>query len=143
MTTVSDEEAIRRIIALYAQLLDDQRFDDIGGLFTTDATLPWGGETLQGRDGIVRGLPATQPPAPGRIKHLVFAPVIDIDGDTARAWSDVIVSLVPEDGPAEMSFVGRYHDRFRREEGVWRMTSHVTVKTGDEIPPGEDPPPRT
>jgi hypothetical protein len=138
---MSDHEAIRRVIALYAQLLDDQRFDDIGGLFTEDGALPWGGRTLQGRAEIVAGLPATQPPERGRIKHLVFSPVIDIEGRQAAAWSDVIVSLVPPDGPAEMSFVGRYHDRFRHEGGRWRISSHVTVKTGDAIPEGEVRPP--
>ncbi|MFI5040431.1 MAG: nuclear transport factor 2 family protein, partial [Acidimicrobiales bacterium] len=96
---------------------------------------------FRGRAAIVAGLPATQPAEPGRIKHIVFPPVIDLDEGRAKAWSDVIVSLVPPAGPAELSFVGRYHDRLRMEDGRWRLESHVTVKTGDSIPDDDDPPP--
>lgn len=84
-----------------------------------------------------RGLPGTQPKIPHRIKHFVYAPVIEIYGNDARAWSDVIVSLVPEEGPAEMSFVGRYHDHLRRENGRWLLSKHITVKTGDALPDDE------
>lgn len=138
---MNDYEAIRRNIALYAQLLDDQRFEDIGELFCKDGVLPWAEHVFRGREEIVKGLPKTQPPTPGGIKHFVFSPVIDIDGQDAYAWSDVIVSLVPAEGPAEMSFVGRYHDRYRFEEGAWRILSHVTVQTGAAIPEGELLPP--
>ncbi|EUA30647.1 snoaL-like domain protein [Mycobacterium xenopi 4042] len=52
-------------------------------------------------------------------------------GKEARAWSDAIVALIPEDGRAEMSFVGRYHDHLRRENGRWLLVKHIAVKTGD------------
>ncbi len=138
---MNHHEAIRRTIALYAQLLDDRRFDEIGQLFCKDGVLPWAGQTFRGREAIVRGLPGTQPPTPHSIKHFVFSPVIDIEGDEAAAWSDVIVSLVPKEGPAVMSFVGRYHDRLRHEDGRWRYISHITVQTGGPVPDGERPPP--
>jgi hypothetical protein len=134
-------ESIRRLVALYTQLLDDQRFEDLSQLFTHDGVLPWDGQTFTGPEEIVRGLPSTQPPKPGLIRHFVFSPVIDVDGDEARAWSDIIVSLVPAEGPAEMSFVGRYHDRFRYEDGRWRVAGHITVRTGDPVPDGVDPVP--
>ncbi len=137
---MQDELAIRRLIALYAQLLDDQRFEELGVLFCRDGILPWGPYVFRGPSEIRSGLPKVEP-APHSIKHFVFSPVIDVVGDAASAWSDVIVSLIPKQGPAEMSFVGRYHDRFSREDGVWRYASHVTVKTGDAIPKGELPPP--
>lgn len=135
--TVNDYEAIRRVIALHAQLLDERRWTELAGLFCSDGVLPWAGQTFRGREAIIEGLPATQPPIPHRIKHFVYAPVIELYGNEARAWSDVIVSLVPEDGPAEMSFVGRYHDHLRRENGRWLLFKHITVKTGDPLPDDE------
>jgi hypothetical protein len=104
--------------------------------------LPWGEETFRGPSEIAAGLPATQPPGPYRIKHLVFAPVIEITGETAKAWSDVVVSLLPENGQAQMSYVGRYHDHLRLVAGHWLLSRHVTVKTGDPIPIDEQLPSR-
>lgn len=144
---MNDHEALRRLIALYAQLLDDRRWADLAGLFTEDGTLPWAGRTLRGREEIAAGLPQTQPDTPGRIKHFTFPPVLDVSPSVgagvaeARGWTDVIVSLVNPGEPAEMSYVGRYHDRFRRAGGKWRYVSHVTVATGDPVPEGESPPP--
>ncbi|BBX18314.1 MULTISPECIES: nuclear transport factor 2 family protein [Mycolicibacterium] len=139
---MDDYEEIRRVIALHAQLLDERRWADLAALFCDDGVLPWAGQTFRGRKAIMEGLPATQPSTPHRIKHFVYAPVIDIYENEARAWSDVIVSLIPEDGPAEMSFVGRYHDHLRREDGRWRLSKHITVKTGDVLPDGERLPSR-
>jgi hypothetical protein len=36
-----------------------------------------------------------------------------------------------------MSFVGRYHDHLRREDGRWLLFKHITVKTGDPLPDDE------
>ena len=138
---MTDHEFIRRTIALYAQLPDDQRWQDLGQLSHVDVVLPWAGTVLRGRQAIVAGLPAHEPPEPGRIKYFAYAPVIDIEGSEASAWSEVIVSRVPASGAAEMSWVGRYHDRLRREQGHWRFWSHVAVRTGDPIPAGELPTP--
>ncbi|HEV7854918.1 MAG TPA: nuclear transport factor 2 family protein [Mycobacterium sp.] len=134
---MDDYEEIRRVVALHAQLLDERRWTELAALFCTDGVLPWGGKTYRGRKEIIEGLPGTQPEIPHRIKHFVYAPVIEIDGDEARAWSDVIVSLVPEAGPAEMSFVGRYHDHLCRQNGRWLLFKHITVKTGDPLPDDE------
>ena len=134
---MNDYEEIRRVIALHAQLLDERRWPELAALFCPDGVLPWAGKTFRGRKEIIEGLPGTQPEIPHRIKHFVYAPVIEIYGNDARAWSDVIVSLVPEQGPAEMSFVGRYHDQLRREDGRWLLFKHITVKTGDALPDGE------
>ncbi|WP_333730406.1 nuclear transport factor 2 family protein [Mycobacterium xenopi] len=72
-----------------------------------------------------------------RPEHILFAPVIEMHGKEARAWSDAIVALIPEDGRAEMSFVGRYHDHLRRENGRWLLVKHIAVKTGDPLPDDE------
>lgn len=137
---MDDYEKIRQVIALHAQLLDERRWDDLAALYCADGVLPWGGEMFRGPSEIASGLPATQPPNPHRIKHLVFSPVIEITGETAKAWSDVVVSLLSENGHAQMSFVGRYHDHLRLCGDHWLLSRHVTVKTGDPIPIDEELP---
>jgi ketosteroid isomerase-like protein len=125
-------EAIRQTIALYCQLLDDQRFDELAGLFCDDATLPWQGTTLHGRDEIARGLPATQEPL-GRTRHLPFGSVIDVRDDGAYAWTDTVVTL-NQSGGSTIAWIGRYHDRFTLIEGRWYFKSHVAVAVGEPLP---------
>jgi ketosteroid isomerase-like protein len=126
-------EAIRQTIALYCQLLDDQRYDDLAQLFTDDATLPWQGRTLRGRVEIARGLPSTQEPL-GRTRHLPYGSVIDVDGDEASAWTDAIVTLRQADGTMTIAWTGRYHDRLRYVDGRWRFQDHVAVAVGEPVP---------
>ena len=50
-------------------------------------------------------------------------PIIDIDGDTARAESAFLfLNQAPGEMPRLIAW-GRYIDHFRREDGVWRIAS--------------------
>ena len=69
---MNDHEAIRRLIALYGQLLDSKRFAEWGELFTPDAVFQFWGRAIRGREEIVREIGGMQPPAPG--KHVVLHP---------------------------------------------------------------------
>ena len=73
---MNDHEAIRRLIALYGQLLDSRRFGDWGELFLEDGTFRVYGRTYRGRDEIEREIGGMQPPTPA--KHVVLQPVIVI-----------------------------------------------------------------
>src|SRR5579885_2633138 len=53
MPAMSDEEDIRRLIASYAQLVDDRKYDDWTNLFTPNGTFkPGSGEPRVGHDAI-------------------------------------------------------------------------------------------
>ena len=132
MSWAGASEAIRQTIALYCQLLDDQRFDELAQLFSDDAELPWQGATLHGRDEIARGLPATQEPL-DHTRHLPFGSVVDIGNDEAHAWTDTIVTLNQSGGSA-IAWIGRYHDRFTLIDGRWYFKSHVAVAVGEALP---------
>jgi uncharacterized protein (TIGR02246 family) len=136
---MDDCEAIRRLIALYGQLLDSRRFDDWGQLFTDDAVFSVWGTSYRGRDAIVRGIAGMQPEKPG--KHVVLQPVIDLRGpDEARAWTDLSAFAAAEGGFA-IATIGRYYDQLVREGGRWRFASRVVVMDGEPLPPGVDPVP--
>ena len=132
-------EAIRRVIALYGQLLDAKRFDDWGALFTPDAVFTVWGRTYRGRREIVAEIGGMQPEAPG--KHVVLQPVIDLDGDAhARAWTD-LTALATTDRGIAIATMGRYHDRLVVHEGRWRFAERVLVMGGEDVPDGVAPSP--
>lgn len=135
MAFADDCESIRQTISLYCQLLDDQRYDEMGRLFAPDALMYWQGSTTTGRDGIVSAMPATQLPR-GSSRHLPFGPIIRLDGDRATVWTDVMVTVHPPDAPAFPGWVGRYHQRFVRDDGRWLIAAHVALGITDEVPDG-------
>jgi hypothetical protein len=63
-------------------------------------------------------------------------PVIEIQGDTATAETDMVVLNRDESGRARITLVARYRDRLRRaEDGRWLITNRTGVsiaRPGDE-----------
>ena len=135
---MSDEAAIRRLITLYSQLLDDVRMDDWADLFTKDAVFSVWDNTFTGRDAIRDGIGGMQPAHPG--KHVAFATVVDVDGDTALAWTDFI--SLADSGPGEwgrsyaIATAARYYDRLVRSDGRWRFERRQIRMVGDPLPDG-------
>ncbi len=152
---MSDLDAIRRVIVLYAQLLDDGRFDDWGQLFTEDADWrsipgmyrpggsnpqPW---SARGRTEIVAKVSAvTAEFRKGQARGMHFGgqPVIEIQGDQASAWWDFIIMHITRDSLAATA-TGRYYSRFVKQSGRWRFTQRVSVQHGAELPPDLTPQP--
>jgi hypothetical protein len=136
--------AIERVLVLYAQLLDDLRFDEWGELFCEDAswTATWGGVTqrFETRTEIVANLREIEPKKAGAVRHCPVAPIIDIEGDVAYSWSDAIMFTI-EDGANAVVSVGRYHDILRRADGRWQFYQRVFVPSGDSVPAGVRPSP--
>ncbi len=132
-------ESIRRLIALYGQLLDSGRLDDWGQLFTFDAVFRVWGETYAGREKILAGIGGMQPAAPG--KHVILTPVIDLDdAEHARAWTDLTAFATTPDG-ISIATIGRYHDRIALDQGRWRFAQRVIVMAGEPLPSDVDPTP--
>lgn len=133
---MNDHEAIRRLLALYGQLLDSKRFDDWGRLFCEDAVFRVWGKTHVGREAIQREICGMQPDAPG--KHVVLQPVIDLDAEagTALAWTD-LTALASGPQGIVIATIGRYHDRLRRDhDSKWRIQERVLVMGGETVPEG-------
>jgi uncharacterized protein (TIGR02246 family) len=114
---VTDEEGVRRTLALYCQLCDDGRFDEWTDLYTDDATFAVMGQTQVGRDAIKAWIEQAQP-EDKRGKHFLGQSVVDIDGDAASAVTDyTFVSKA-----YVITSAGRYHDTLERGgDGRWRF----------------------
>jgi hypothetical protein len=136
---MNDMEAIRRLIALYPQLLDAKRLQEWGCLFTEDATFDVFGRTLRGRAEIVREIGKLQPAAP--LKHAVFAPIVELDDvDRARAWTDFATFASGPNGIAVANFA-TYHDRLAKQGGRWQIARRTIVAAGEQPPAGVGPVP--
>ena len=127
MGYAEDAALIARTLALYCQLLDDLRFEDWGELFTEDAEWKAPSVTFRGRAAIVNGVSAMEPEARGWVKHLAFAPVIEVETPTsARVWSDLaVLAREPESGAWSVAASGRYCDEMQKEGGLWLFRSRA------------------
>ena len=141
---MNDYESVRRTISLYSQLMDQGRFDEFGDLFTEDATstsiagavnpVSW---TARGRLEIVdntRRIVGKLLEA-GDVIHQAVNPVIDIDGDTARAWWDVVVIQITDSGFTPLRS-GRYQADFVRSGTRWKISQRTLVQCGGAAPAG-------
>lgn len=150
---MTDLDAIRRVIALYAQLLDAKRLAEWGELFAEDAIFDVFGRRLTGRAEIVREIGAMQPAAP--LKHAVFAPIIELDAPHrarrkprrssaarnagsarvkfARAWTD-FATFAQGGASIAIANFATYHDVLAKQGGRWRIAQRTIVS------PGEPPP---
>ncbi len=129
---MNDLDAIRRLIALYPQLLDAKRLEEWGGLFAEDAIFDVFGRRLVGRAEIAREVGAMQPAAP--LKHAVFAPIVELDApDRARAWTDFATFAQGPSGISIANFA-TYHDVLAKRDGRWRI-AHRTIVSAGEKPP--------
>ena len=72
-----------------------------------------------------------QPPA----AHWSSNPVIDVDGDTATAETDMLVVKRDEAGRAGITLVARYRDRLRRNDTGWVIVNRTAVSVAR---PGEE-----
>lgn len=122
-------EEIRRLKYRYARTLDLKLWDEFADVFTEDATAAYGthavGEPLRftGRDEIVSFLRNAL--GAGIITvHACSQPEIDIDSDEATGtwcFQDTVISPEHRILIQGSAF---YEDRYRREDGTWRI-SHV------------------
>lgn len=122
---MSDEEGVRRTLALYCQLCDDGRFDEWADLFTDDATFSVLGQAHEGRAAVKAFIVGAQPPE-RRGKHFLGQSVVDIDAGAGTATGVTDYTFVA--GNARDGFritsAGHYHDTLvRGADGKWRFAT--------------------
>jgi ketosteroid isomerase-like protein len=141
----ADRLAIRDVIERSARAIDDRAAPRLAELFDDDGVLQVAGTVFAGRDAI-RGMfgggsgprPWTEPgellKQPSSM-HLTSNPVIDVDGDTATAETDMVTLVRDGTGRARITLLARYRDRLRRSaDGTWLITNRTGVSVAA---PGE------
>ncbi|OYZ42060.1 MAG: hypothetical protein B7Y31_05545 [Novosphingobium sp. 16-62-11] len=106
-----------RLIALYANLNDEARWDDVAALYAEDGvmfrpTAPDAG--VEGREAILAAFKA-RPPRTTR--HVCSNVVIDVESDTTARGTSAMLLFTGEGAP----LVGSFHDRFILTDDGWRF----------------------
>jgi len=121
---VTDEEQVRRMVALWSEADADKDPAAFAALFTEDGKyVSRRGESV-GRAAIYKNLAdriAVNPPD-RETMHLFAEPVVDIDGDSAQVRSPYVGYGRIGEAPWEIMSVGRFHCWLVRREGQWLFT---------------------
>ena len=144
-----DKLEIRELIERSVRFIDDQDAESFAALFEDDGVLQLAGTVFAGRDALRRMFAgATIAPSwtkPGGLlvqpgsTHLTSNPVIDVDGDTATAETDMVTLKRGDDGRTKITLLARYRDRLRRgPDGNWRLSSRTGVSVGIPAEIGTD-----
>lgn len=119
------KDAIRDVLHLYCQCMDEGRFAELGTLFTEDGEWIAPYRRARGPAAITAWLTQSVPPAPRRM-HYVMNSLIQVQGDSAEAKSNYLVMVEGPEGPVA-SVCGTYVDRLARADGGWRFTRRELV----------------
>lgn len=125
---MTDREAILDLIHRYAELIDAGDFDGVGALLGRAA---FGGPrtpTVTGAQHIAALFAMTtrrHECGTPKTRHLVLNPIVEIGGDTATARSTFCVVQATGRVPLQPIVVGRYYDRFARDDSGWHFTERI------------------
>jgi SnoaL-like protein len=139
---LDDIEEIRNVLIDYGRYLDAHDLVSYSNLFASDGEWVGGFGTGKGPSGVLalmqRNLGASPPNKPGSTYHLLTNFVIDVNGDTATAWSRWNFVVTGSDNSPKILYGGHYDDRLVRENGHWKFKKRVAV---NDIPSGNAVPP--
>jgi len=136
-----DNEEIQRLLLDYGRHLDSRDFAAYSRLFARDGEWVGGFGSVSGPANIQAFMEKNMGTAPNRAKnyHLLSNFVLEVNGDTATAWSRWAF-VVPGERGAVIAQAGRYDDTLVREGGRWRFKRRVA--SNDTAPPAAPAPPR-
>jgi 3-phenylpropionate/cinnamic acid dioxygenase small subunit len=122
---VADKLAITELLYRYAELIDAGDFDGVGQLLGRGSFMGVAGAEPIGAlfAKTTRRFPshANTP----RTRHLVLNPIVELDGDRARARSTFCVVQQTDTVALAPIVVGRYADAFARDGDGWYFTERV------------------
>ena len=125
MDTAMELEAIRRLKYAYFRTLDLKQFEDLGALLTEDVTAAYedGKTVLEGRAAIVTWLSAVLGDTGMVTEHHGHHPEIFLTSATTAegTWYLQDRVIIPA-ADLEIAGTAFYDDRYRRDDGVWRIS---------------------
>jgi len=138
---LEDIEEIRTLLADYGRFLDAHDLVAYSHLFAKDGEWVGGFGSAKGPAGIQALMEKNLGPGPaakpGTTFHILTNFIINVQGDTATAWSRwVFVTTGPDHRPTP-AMGGHYDDTLVREDGHWKFQRRVAV---NDIPQGSAAP---
>ena len=127
---------IRVLLIDYGRYLDAHDLAAYSHLFAENGEWVGGFGSAKGPAAIQalmeKNLGATPKNQPGSTYHLLTNFVIDVNGNTATAWSRWTFVVTGADKRPSMMYAGHYDDILVRDRGRWKFNRRVAV---DDIPP--------
>jgi uncharacterized protein (TIGR02246 family) len=124
-----DEEAIRGLVAAYAERMDAADFDGVADLFADGVFRSSRGTELVGRDAVRRQYDPVLLYEGGspRTMHVLGNIEVELEagGETATAHCAFMVLSAATPGSLGPVLAGRYDDRFERVDGAWRFAERT------------------
>ena len=129
---LADVEQIKQLKARYFRFIDEKKWTDFGNIFTSDAKLVSDGVDYskgggQGYGKMIGDLVGKAPTV-----HHGFMPEIQIiDNDHAKgvwAMEDMLTFPAAKNAYPGHHGYGQYHETYRKENGVWKISSTVLTR---------------
>jgi uncharacterized protein (TIGR02246 family) len=131
---IEDRAAIERLLVEYGRTLDARDFKGYSQLFAKDGVWSGGMGTVQGPAAIQAFMEKAIPgPNTAHNFHILSNFAIDMNGDTATAWSRWTFMVPGPNNTAVAAQSGRYDDTLVREDGRWKFKRRVA---SNDIPAG-------
>jgi uncharacterized protein (TIGR02246 family) len=134
---IEDRAAVERLLVEYGRTLDARDFKAYSLLFAKDGVWSGGMGTVQGPAAIQAFMEKAIPgPNTAHNFHVLTNFAIDVNGDTATAWSRWTFMVPGPNNTAVAAQSGRYDDTLVREDGRWKFKRRVA---SNDIPAGGPP----
>jgi uncharacterized protein (TIGR02246 family) len=122
---LEDIEAIRSLHIDYGRALDKRDFTAYGKLFAEKGVWKGGMGSATGPEEIGKmveaGFGRMRPEQYTDSNHVMTSIDIELDGDTATAWSRWLWVVVGDDNKPRVERAGHYEDKLVRENGQWKF----------------------
>jgi hypothetical protein len=130
-----DRAAITQVVQDWGLARDDGRWEQLRTCYTPDAVMHTTWFVGPAAEFIERSMAAAQ--AGARVQHFIGAATITLNGDKAVAETRMILQARARlDGiEVDATCWGRFHDRFVKRDGQWRILKRVPVYEKDRLDP--------
>ena len=133
-----DREAIRELSRRYMRGLDRLDKPLLGSVFATDATVDYGffqggaADFVDFAHGVLADHLANH--------HMLGQMMIDVRGDEAvgEIYFQAFHRIIEDGAEKDLFIAGRYLDRYRREDGNWRISFRSEVNDWARTDPAAD-----
>ncbi len=128
---LEDIEAIRNLLIDYGRALDKRDFKAYGELFAKDGSWKGGMGGATGPENIAKiveaGFGRMDPAQYTDSNHVMTSMDIEVNGDTATAWSRWLWVIKDADNTAKVQRGGVYEDTLIRENGQWKFKQRQAI----------------
>lgn len=138
---LEDTQEIRDLLTNYGRLLDAHDLAGYSQLFAKNGEWIGGFGSAKGPAAIQalmeKNLGVSARGKPGSTYHLLTNFIIDVNGDTATAWSRWSFTVTGTDKKPSILYGGHYDDTLIREDGHWKFLRRVAVNDIPHSDPAE------